>query len=508
MRGALVRSKPARGLFVAIVCACLPLAGLPCRADEEQTLLKDEWYALYLNDRKAGYTHEQVAEKRAGEVVTYESKLHQEFALARGNVSVRFVTDTTVSEDAEGRLIAFRQQIQGPMSLTLDGKVEGEELVITSSAGQASETRRVPVHDGLCPWALHRLRQRMGYEPGTKYTASAFIPDMPARPVEVSLEVVGKEEAQVFEITKHLQRTDTTISSLPGITSSDWVDDSGTVWLVRARLPGNFTLEGRRATKELALAPDDPSDVLAASVMPTDKPISEPRSLEHLEIVLQLLDESADEPAVPSGSHQHVERVEEGLRITIKRAHPSPDSSYTLPYTGAEHTEMVRANVWMETEAPVVVEMTLEAVGEEDDALAAAKRIEGYVREIISEKSLSVGFATAAETAVQKAGDCTEHAVLVAALARAAGMPSRVVGGLVYAENLPAVPEGGFGYHMWTEVYVGEWLPLDAALGGHDATHLALVRSDLNSPGDLLAISSAISRLFGCARVQVLAAEH
>ena len=74
----------------------------------------------------------------------------------------------------------------------------------------------------------------------------------------------------------------------------------------------------------------------------------------------------------------------------------------------------------------------------------------------------AVAFASAAETVRSLEGDCSEHAVLCAAMARAAGMPSRVVSGLVY---LP--PGGGlggergvFGYHLWAEALVGPdaWL--------------------------------------------------
>ena len=76
--------------------------------------------------------------------------------------------------------------------------------------------------------------------------------------------------------------------------------------------------------------------------------------------------------------------------------------------------------------------------------------------------------------AESREGDCTEHAVLLAALARACGIPARVAIGLVYVDQA-----GGFGYHMWTEMYLsGHWIPLDATLGqgGIGAAHLKLTR--------------------------------
>lgn len=57
-------------------------------------------------------------------------------------------------------------------------------------------------------------------------------------------------------------------------------------------------------------------------------------------------------------------------------------------------------------------------------------------------------------------GDCTEYAYLAAALARANGVPARVLGG--YATSMDAAPRAR-DYHNWTEVYVdGAWRLLDA----------------------------------------------
>jgi len=193
-----------------------------------------------------------------------------------------------------------------------------------------------------------------------------------------------------------------------------------------------------------------------------------------------------------------------GVRVSIRRAVGNTAVSYALPYAEGRYDELTQGNSWLEAEDPFVRQLSREATAGATDALTAARRIESHVREFIALKDMSMGMATAAETVRQKAGDCTEHALLVAALARAAGMPSRVVGGLAYAERLPGQAGGGFGYHMWAEVYVGEWLPLDAALGGHDATHLALTRSSLNGPSDPLLLSSDIARFLGRIRIQVL----
>jgi len=74
-------------------------------------------------------------------------------------------------------------------------------------------------------------------------------------------------------------------------------------------------------------------------------------------------------------------------------------------------------------------------------------------------------------------GDCTEHALLFVALARAAGIPARGVHGLVYANYGDDGP--GLYWHAWAEVKVGdEWIAIDPTFDQDvaDATHITLGR--------------------------------
>jgi transglutaminase-like putative cysteine protease len=68
-------------------------------------------------------------------------------------------------------------------------------------------------------------------------------------------------------------------------------------------------------------------------------------------------------------------------------------------------------------------------------------------------------------------GDCNEHAVLLAALARASGIPAQVEAGLVYQE-------GRFYYHAWNVLYLGTWITADAVMDQlpADVTHIRFVR--------------------------------
>jgi transglutaminase-like putative cysteine protease len=108
-----------------------------------------------------------------------------------------------------------------------------------------------------------------------------------------------------------------------------------------------------------------------------------------------------------------------------------------------------------------------------------AQALEAWVHGAMTKKNFSQGFATAADVAQSLTGDCTEHAVLLAALCRARDIPARVCIGLVYSAT-----DQGFAFHMWNEAWiVDRWVPLDATLGlgGIGAAHLKLRHSSLAS---------------------------
>ena len=82
---------------------------------------------------------------------------------------------------------------------------------------------------------------------------------------------------------------------------------------------------------------------------------------------------------------------------------------------------------------------------------------------------------------MSREGDCTEHAVLLAALGRAMGIPTRIATGLVFLENFENRPNV-MGFHMWTEFHLrGQWISFDAALKklGNHADRITLSVSSL-----------------------------
>ncbi|HEU4645355.1 MAG TPA: transglutaminase-like domain-containing protein, partial [Burkholderiales bacterium] len=97
----------------------------------------------------------------------------------------------------------------------------------------------------------------------------------------------------------------------------------------------------------------------------------------------------------------------------------------------------------------------------------------------------------AADVLRERRAECQGHAYLFAALARALGLPTRVVNGLVYTPE-----HHGFLYHTWNEVWIegGGWQPVDATFAQPlaDATHLALAVGE--SAADIAPLAAMVGR--------------
>jgi transglutaminase-like putative cysteine protease len=161
---------------------------------------------------------------------------------------------------------------------------------------------------------------------------------------------------------------------------------------------------------------------------------------------------------------------------------------------------------FLQSDDPHVVAHARTAANGRIDHGVLSETMERYVNRKLSKKHFSTAMASAAEVAETLSGDCTEHAVLLAAMLRARQIPSRVAVGLVYVDGPNA-----FGGHMWTEAWMdGQWIPLDATLGrgGIGAAHLKMADSNFadDAPAPFATFLPLIDAL-GTMKIEVLSAE-
>ena len=164
----------------------------------------------------------------------------------------------------------------------------------------------------------------------------------------------------------------------------------------------------------------------------------------------------------------------------------------------------LQPNLWVQSDDPLIVADAKKAAGNEKDPWRVAVALERFVNREVTNKNFSQAFASAAEVARSREGDCTEHAVFLAALCRARRIPARTAFGLVYLSRPRA-----FFYHMWTEAYIDKrWIPIDGTLadGGISAAYLKIAQSNLK---DATATSAflPVTQILGRLSIEIINAK-
>ena len=180
-----------------------------------------------------------------------------------------------------------------------------------------------------------------------------------------------------------------------------------------------------------------------------------------------------------SDARQRFERGKGGttvLTVTARRpaaADPAKDTPLARAAAGASPDDLA-STPQANSDAPEIRRLAAEVVGDAKGAYEAARRLSDHVHRTL-EKAYGASHDRASDVLAAGKGDCTEHAVLLIALARAAGVPARGVHGLVYAQYEEGKP--ALYWHAWAEVRSGgERIAMDPTFGQPvaDATHLAL----------------------------------
>jgi transglutaminase-like putative cysteine protease len=166
------------------------------------------------------------------------------------------------------------------------------------------------------------------------------------------------------------------------------------------------------------------------------------------------------------------------LTVTARRpaaADPAKDTPLAKAGQGASPEDLA-ATPQANADDPGIQRLAREIAGGAKGTYEAARRLSEHVYKTL-EKAYGASHDRASEVLAAGRGDCTEHSVLLVALARALGIPARGVHGLVYARYDDG--KDALYWHAWVEVKSGdEWIALDPTFGEPvaDATHIALGR--------------------------------
>ncbi|MBN1796143.1 MAG: transglutaminase domain-containing protein [Sedimentisphaerales bacterium] len=459
--------------FGFVVIAVFYLASSYCLCATEDA----EYLAIFIDGHKSGYgVHTRIVDGN-----TVRTSEQMELTMERMGSPVSIGTTETYIETIKGEPLGFEAVMDWSfMQTKMTGKVlDNGKVEVKSVTGQLESAKTIEWPKGaMMAEGLRLMELEKGLVKGEEFSALVFSPSL-LLAINAKVIVGDKKEVDLLGrvVTLTEVTTKMTIPMSGEMTSLAYVDDELNALKMVMPMMG-MKIEMLACSKEFALSPNDPAELMSKAFIKSPKPLGDLSSVTSIKYKIRPSDTTKNFN-IPSTDNQSVEKRSDGTAILTVR--PVKLKSDKFPYKGSdkEAIENLKPNRFIQSDNEMIIKLAKEAVGDTKNAAIAVKRIEAFVAKYINDRNLSVGYASAVEVAQSRQGDCTEFAVLTAALCRAIGIPARVVAGVAYVNDFMGM-QNAFGGHAWTEAYIaGKWVGLDASFvehgwGGYDAGHIAL----------------------------------
>ncbi len=473
-------------------------------ADKSDEKDSDTWQVIYIGEQRIGYAriHSQsVGEGKAARIRTVqESKM----TIKRFGQELKLETHLTTEENSTGELLSFALEIRNPPAATTrtEGKVDGRLMELESNVAGRTTTKSIPWDPSVkSPAWQDRLLESRSWKPGATESFRMFLPEL-NKVTSVNIAADDFITTPLWDGSKaRLQKLRVTQSVLPQLPMRVFLDEKSRLIKTESDFLGKPMLTFNVPAEEALKAIHGKELDLAVNTLIRVQPIRRAHQTE--KVVYRLVSGSAD-PAeyVVEGPTQSIQRVSEHVAELTVKAIPLPEN----PKNERIDSEYLEPTRFLQSTDARVMEHARRAAPNETNPSRIAAALERYVHDKLTEKNFSTALATAADVARDLEGDCTEHAVLLAAMLRARKIPSRIAVGLVYVP-----PRSSFGGHMWCEAWLdGKWIPLDATLGqgGIGAAHIKLGQSSFSD--DAAAPITAflpLLRILGDLEIEVIRSE-
>lgn len=462
---------------------------------EEASSGEIEYFAVFMEGKKVGHA----IQTRVVTDVNVTTSEEVSITISRADIPITINMTETCIETTDGKPLGFKVvQDMSIMTMNVAGTVDehGTVNVTTKSMGSEQKSTLEWPSGAVMAEGLRLLTLEKGLKEGSTYTAKIFSPGI-LDALESKIQIGPKQNVDLLGRVVALTEVTTTLN-IPGageIVSKTYVDEN--LRTQKSVMPvAGLNVEMVACAKEFALGENDVLELVDKMFVKSPQPLENLASVKSITYELIPTKETA-KLTIPSNDNQKVEQLNGKVIVTVKPV--SAPKGANFPYTGSDKAilEATKPTRFLQSDQKGIIELARSAVGRTKDVSEAVKKIEAFVGNYIENTSLSVGYASAAEVAASRQGDCSEFAVLTAAMCRAIGIPAQVVVGIAYVEDFAGLQ--GFGGHAWAQAYVGgKWIGLDSAFkgtgrGGYDAGHIALATGG-GEPADFLNMASILGQ--------------
>jgi len=427
----------------------------------------ERWQVVTAADLKVGRSHISRNVTEAGVVETRQVDIDLGKRDRRAHYQLRLEVEST----ADGELRRLMREVVTPEGHSfVEARATGDDLEVSHGLGRERRSRSfagaaagLRADEVARNWLATVAR-------GEQPSALTYKSWDPVKVAVVDVQLVAVTHGAVMNVERRVRDGDEVTASLHGAgTGGDVVRET-------MRL-GNYELVFADSTEAEARRRNDVFDHVTPLLQRSPYRIP---ARDMQQKIRYRFDNHGRTVALPAGAGQRTWIERQTTWIQVCAGCPLDET----PLADDERVRAMQPTPWLESDDPAIVRHAHGVTARAADAADRMRRLTSFVRGHMGTKVDMLGYGTALEALRSRRGDCTEYAVLLAALGRAAGVPTRIAIGRVYARHFEGHSHV-FVPHAWVQAWTGRgWQSFDAAIGTFDSTHIAFAVSYDGSPAN------------------------
>jgi len=479
-----------RIIYLLLFMFLLSVLGRPSAASPLKKLdkppLAEQWFGIYVDNERVGFYRQKITETADGYRMEGDGNVSMKVMGFSKEASTR--ESYQVAKNLTLRSFDVEQTISGVSSRVSGHSRDGGLQVKSESNGKITE-KMLKYKGELYPGpALNIVPFMRDIVPGKAYKTSMFDAEE-IRIKEIKISILGEEKSPEGQPAIRLRN-----NLYPFVNNDIWVDFQGRTLMETVR---DGLVTTRAEDPKLlgpfigALALSKKDLIYDFSLVRVDPPLKDLAKLTGLVIEISGWHDAL--PLLQEGG-QSAEKIGPG-RVIVKTGSAVPLP--VEPGTTVTKEPYLKPAEKIESAATEIVAKAQELTADKKDAKEIARTLAAWTADWLKDTIDDGGSALV--SLKERSGNCQTHARLYTALARAAGIPTRFVSGLVYQENK------GFLYHSWAESLLGDrWVAVDPTSSQlpADPTHIKFFEG--SGQEDMAPIIAIIGRI----RISVLEAKY